>query len=226
MTAAPFDGSQPGPPFGHFTYLVKSDRWHWSEGMYALHGFEPGEVPATTQVLLSHKHPDDRSRTYEVLERAIRDGQPFSCYHRIIDSRQRVRSVVSIGNPVTGSDGTVESITGCFVDLTEVQRSETNAEVQKALAVIAETRGLIEQAKGIVMLATGCTHEAAFEVLRRSSQHANIKLQQVARELVASVGDNLCASADTELSVLTYLESLTLRQATTIADPGTAEPVG
>ena len=49
------------------------------------------------------------------------------------------------------------------------------------------SRAVIEQAKGIVMARDGCDAVRAFEVLTSSSQTANIKLRQVAEQLVASV---------------------------------------
>jgi hypothetical protein len=165
MAPLSFDGSQPGTPVGHFTYKIAEDRWTWSDGLYELHGFAPYEVPATTGVLLSHKHPDDRIRTYEVLEKACRDGEPFSCYHRII-------------------------------------------EVDLALARIAETRAVIDQAKGMLILATGCDEDAAFHALRTYSQNTNVKVRDVARLLVDAVDSDIAASADTRSTVLGFLESL------------------
>ena len=49
-----------------------------------------------------------------------------------------------------------------------------------------ETRSVIEQAKGIVIGATGCDPDHAFEVLARQSQHENRKLVDVAGDLVRS----------------------------------------
>jgi hypothetical protein len=152
-----FDGSQPSRPVGHYTYIVADGSWTWSEGVYAMHGYAPREVPATTEVLLHHKHPDDRDRTFAVLESAVANGEPFSCYHRVIDRNQRVRSVLSVGRGVKDAQGKVERVEGYFVDLTEVRRDETQAEVDLALARIAQNRAVIDQAKGMLMLATGDT---------------------------------------------------------------------
>jgi hypothetical protein len=88
-----FDGSQLTPAVGRYTYMIAGDNWLWTEGMYLLHGCVPGEIDPSTELLRRHKHPDDRSRTVAVLETAIEDGEPFSCYHRIIDRHKRLRSV-------------------------------------------------------------------------------------------------------------------------------------
>jgi GAF domain-containing protein len=47
-----------------------------------------------------------------------------------------------------------------------------------------ESRDLIGQAKGILMARRGCTPDAAFETLRKASQHRNIKLRQIAEQVV------------------------------------------
>lgn len=49
-----------------------------------------------------------------------------------------------------------------------------------------ESRAVIEQAKGIVMATQGCSPDAAFEVLVRTSQQRNTKLREVAAEIVRS----------------------------------------
>jgi len=49
---------------------------------------------------------------------------------------------------------------------------------------VIEQRAVIEQAKGILMATLGCDADRAFELLREESQHRNIKLREVAEELV------------------------------------------
>ncbi len=47
-----------------------------------------------------------------------------------------------------------------------------------------DTRDVIGRAKGILMEREGVTDDQAFEILKRLSQHLNIKLREVAREIV------------------------------------------
>lgn len=204
MAVVVFDGAQPARPVGFYTYTVEDGQWTWSDGVYALHGYAPREVPATTEVLLRHKHPDDRVRAAAVLEDATTDGQPFSCYHRIIDRHETVRSVLSVGRGVLSAAGRVERVEGYFVDLTDVRRSETQADVDVALARIAEHRETIDQAKGMVQLAAACTADVAFGMLRQRSQQANVKLHEVARRLVDAVGREVHGSDQ----VLPFLERI------------------
>jgi GAF domain-containing protein len=47
-----------------------------------------------------------------------------------------------------------------------------------------ESRDVIGQAKGILMARRNCTPDAAFELLRKASQHRNTKLRDVAEQVV------------------------------------------
>ncbi|HUR78608.1 MAG TPA: GAF and ANTAR domain-containing protein [Acidimicrobiales bacterium] len=64
----------------------------------------------------------------------------------------------------------------------EVQRSE---DLHQALL----TRGMIGQAQGILMERERITAEQAFDVLRRASQHLNVKLREIAQALVETGED-------------------------------------
>lgn len=61
--------------------------------------------------------------------------------------------------------------------------ASANTHLQEAL----RTRQVIGQAMGIIMAREGCTSADAFEVLRRASQQANVKLRVVAEGLVRSI---------------------------------------
>ena len=52
------------------------------------------------------------------------------------------------------------------------------------------SRAVIEQAKGALMLTYGIGPDAAFNVLRRHSQHRNLRLAEVAEAFVASFADS------------------------------------
>ncbi|SEB64223.1 PAS fold-containing protein [Nocardioides exalbidus] len=167
-----------------FTYDVAGDRWDWSDALYQLHGYVPREIPATTTALMHHKHPDDRERAAGVFAAVIRDGGTYSCYHRIVDRNQKVLSVVSVGSSHLDTDGRTFEVQGYYIDLTQARRDETQADVEDALTKKAVAGPVIEQAKGMIMLAEGCTADEAFARLRLSSQLANRKVADVARTLL------------------------------------------
>jgi GAF domain-containing protein len=63
------------------------------------------------------------------------------------------------------------------------ERSEMSVHLQTALA----SRAVIDQALGIIMGQNRCTADEAFEVLRSISQNRNVKLRDVAADMIAAV---------------------------------------
>ena len=74
--------------------------------------------------------------------------------------------------------------------------------MEVALARKAAAGPVIEQAKGMLMLAGGCTADEAFERLRLCSQLANRKVADIARMLVESPGRS---AADGTSGILEWL---------------------
>ncbi len=58
-------------------------------------------------------------------------------------------------------------------------------ELGEQLAEAMESRAVIEQAKGVIMGAMGCTADEAFDVLRQQSQIENRKLREIAQEITS-----------------------------------------
>jgi hypothetical protein len=77
--------------------------------------------------------------------------------------------------------------------MTTPDREHVSADLVAAHQEIAQlrvalmTRGVIDQAKGILMAQTGCTADDAFDMLRSASMRDNRKLHDVAVRIVASV---------------------------------------
>jgi GAF domain-containing protein len=63
------------------------------------------------------------------------------------------------------------------------ERTEMSEHLQKALA----SRAVIDQALGIVMGQNRCTADEAFEMLRTISQNRNVKLRDIAAEIITAV---------------------------------------
>lgn len=175
-------------PVGWFTYDLLSDTWTWSPSLFKMHGFEPGEIVPTTAIFVSHKHPDDRAHTDDVLAAVLSTGQPFSCRHRIITSSRQIRTVVSIGQGTLDSAGRVVEVHGYFVDITDAAAQAAREEIQEAVDRSAARRADIEQAKGALMVVTGVSADDAFSVLRWHSSHANVKLRDLAKMIIDGIG--------------------------------------
>ena len=175
---------------GRFRFFIDGQRWEWSDAVARMHGYEPGEVEPTTELLLKHKHPEDRERMAAVLERVL-NGKPFSSRHRIIDTSGHTRCVVVAGDRMVDDAGTPIGTSGFYIDVTD----SLHTDITNVLEAVADARARIEQAKGVLMAAYGITDKRAFDILVWRSQETNLKVRELATRFLDAVAGT--ASADT-----------------------------
>jgi hypothetical protein len=75
-----------------------------------------------------------------------------------------------------------DAVVGNAAEYGDAQRT-----AQQLLAA-AESRTLVDQAKGMLMHALGCTPDEALRWMRRTSQERNIRVADVARKVISSGG--------------------------------------
>jgi hypothetical protein len=196
---------------GWFRFYFADQRWEWSEQVERMHGYEPGTVNPTTELVLSHKFPDDRGQVAATIDDILHTHKAFSTRHRIVDTAGNVRHVVVIGDQLHDDGGEAIGTYGFYVDVTpgsEQSHSERAHEdaVTARLAEITGNRAAIEQAKGMLMLVYGIDEEAAFNLLKWLSQEANVKLRPLAEQITdefRAAGPNLTSQPDFDQLLLT-----------------------
>jgi PAS domain S-box-containing protein len=191
---------------GWFRFYFADQRWEWSEQVQRMHGYEPGTVSPTTELVLEHKHPDDRKQVAATIDQILNTRKAFSTRHRIIDTAGEVHHVVVVGDELDNDDGEVIGTHGFYVDVTPTDDQEREDIVTARLAEIAEQRACIEQAKGMLMLIYGIADSAAFELLKWLSQEENVKLRPLAERICEdfrSAGSGLKSQSDFDHLLLT-----------------------
>src|ERR1700759_5316042 len=67
---------------GWFRFHFADQRWEWSEQVQRMHGYEPGSVTPSTELVLAHKHPDDRGQVAATIDQILNNRSSFSTRHR------------------------------------------------------------------------------------------------------------------------------------------------
>jgi hypothetical protein len=99
-----------------------------------------------------------------------------------------VRKLLLAGHTET-RDGDAAVVHGHVVDLTETSRVNAKDEVDDAIAGVLDGRAVIEQAKGVLMLACGISDDEAFRMLVAHSQSTNVKTREVAQRLMSRLAE-------------------------------------
>lgn len=169
---------------GQYAWNTTTGAWSWDAGMYELHGYPAGAVPATTSLVLAHKHDDHRAHAAGLLEAVAGSDRRFSNFHSVVDAAGHLRTVVVVGASSTDhSSATLPQrwSRGFMVDVTEDDEVST----QRAVSQVRRSAAPIQQSMGLLMGSFGLTDEAAFAVIVRLSRHHNVKLRDLTERFMA-----------------------------------------
>lgn len=194
---------------GRFSYDVPTDTWWWSNSLYRIHGFNHSEIVPTTALIMAHHHPEDRPDAVELVTAAVNAGKPFCSRHRILDARQRVHTVVTIGQGVHSDDRRLARVCGYYIDVTDSLHRDLATATHAAVEGSAETRAAIEQAKGALMITYGLDEDEAFALLRWQSQRTNIKLRDIAAGITDRTKDPDIAGLSADEKITEILTGIT-----------------
>lgn len=172
---------------GSFEYDVLGRTLHWSDALFDIYGYEPGSIQPTTSLLIDACHPDDRDQAASVLSSILASGIGCVHAHRIITHAGETRHIVIVGGGTKNADGRTDHFSGYAVDVTRATETVVVDSVNDAVQTVVESRAVIEQAKGALMLAFGVDADTAFGVLSWQSQTHNLKLRSLAERVVADV---------------------------------------
>jgi ANTAR domain len=203
-------GPRPAPPSsrpvrdarriaGRFRYERRTGTWTWSPEMTTLLDCGHGGAHPCTELLVRSMHSGDRPHALAAIASACTDGLPFSLRVRLRGRGGTERPGVLIGEPVLDPAGAVEALEGLLVEVpaepAHAPHVDAGADGDRVRALETEvaqlrtamgSRAAIEQAKGIVMLLTGCGDQVAFDVLAHISSNSHRKVRDVAVAITES----------------------------------------
>lgn len=183
---------------GAFRFWFAGQRWEWSDEVARMHGYEPGSVTPTTEILLAHKHPEDRDHVQDLLDRALHAKSSFSSRHRFIDTAGNVHDAIVVADRMADETGAVVGTAGYYLDLTATFVETRQVALDEALPDLFEARAVIEQVKGVLMAIYRISPEQAFGVLRWRSQENNTKLRALAKQLIVEIATLPSPSAEVQ----------------------------
>jgi ANTAR domain-containing protein/PAS domain-containing protein len=212
LESAPVSRARPGAPAsrpapvtsrlaGRYRYDRRSGAWSWSPEMSALLGHGRGGAHPCTELLVRSLHAGDRPRTLAAIAAACSGGTPFALHVRLCARGGTQRSAVLVGEPVLDPAGSVDLLEGLLVEVPPDAGPASSPSAPEAddgdrvralqtevaqLRTAMSSRAAIEQAKGILMLLTGCGDQVAFDLLAHISSNCHRKVRDVAVAIAES----------------------------------------
>lgn len=151
------------------------------------------------QVMHRVDSTDKDERWPEFLELARSEGVRSVLSYPLVVHNDGIGALNLYGEHENAFDEEDERIGQAFathatITLTHARGSWRNGKARQSLERALETRGIIDQAKGILMARTGVDADQAFESLRGASQRSNRKVFDLAQEIVESTRRNVQVS--------------------------------
>jgi PAS domain S-box-containing protein len=97
---------------------------YWSEELFRIFGLDPHEPPLNYEGVAQRMHPDDRQRTLERRQKAMRDGTDYVDDYRTLLPDGTMKYLHVIGHPVLNKAGELVEFVGTTIDVTERKRAE------------------------------------------------------------------------------------------------------
>lgn len=110
--------------FGCYEVELATMKFHFSDGLYRIFGYEPQSFAPSLAFIDTNSHPDDAPIVMQVLNKAASDKKPYYYSRRIYQPDGTLRIIESHGKVETDQKGNAIKFLGVVRDITEQKNAE------------------------------------------------------------------------------------------------------
>ncbi len=103
---------------------VTKDKEWWSPRFYELLGYKNGEIESSLNIFSGLLHPDDRERTYKLVESHFKDNTPFNIEYRLKTKSGEFKWFLGNGLVKRDKDGKPLRMVGSITDINDKKKAE------------------------------------------------------------------------------------------------------
>lgn len=192
------DNAQMLATMGDYDWHIETDTNTWSDQLFRIYGYEPGEIVPSYDVFMQHIHPDDRDSVRSVHQHAYATGEPYQMVERIVRPDGELRYLASNGQVVTDTTGTPLRMRGTCIDITDRVRAE-QAQEETAVRLAEELQARRQAAElndNVVQGLTAAMYAAELGDLERTKAYVAETLAKASKML----DDLMLAGGDPDLT--------------------------
>jgi diguanylate cyclase (GGDEF)-like protein/PAS domain S-box-containing protein len=138
---------------GHWHYDIASRKMTWSDEIYRIHGLVKGKYTPDVDSGIKCFHPDDRSVLATAFQTLLQTKQGYELALRLLRPNGEIRHVVTRAAAQLRADGSIMSVFGVFLDVTDQKHTEekllaANLRTQQTNKVLQEL-ALVDSLTGL-----------------------------------------------------------------------------
>jgi PAS domain S-box-containing protein len=97
---------------------------HLSDQFYQIFGFDPERGMPSQQTIRQRIHPEDRPASFEIIDKAIREGKGYELDWRIVLPEGTIKFIHVVARPIFNTSDDLVEFVGTVMDVTERKRAE------------------------------------------------------------------------------------------------------
>ncbi len=109
---------------GSWELDLSNNELYWSEGVFRICGYEPGEMQINFATGLSIIHPDDQEMALQAMQHTIEHGDTYEIIKRFIRKDGSIRIINSRAKIILNERGEKVKLAGVFQDITERKKTQ------------------------------------------------------------------------------------------------------
>lgn len=110
--------------FGSWQADLTTGKFHWSDEIFRIYGYLPGEIEPGYEHFVSHVHPEDLPALRVSLDDAVANLDAHESEFRIIDKNGNIKHLVSKIGIKRNQEGVAVNLTGFNLDITERKKAD------------------------------------------------------------------------------------------------------
>jgi PAS domain S-box-containing protein len=108
---------------GDWEWDIATNAVHWSDELYRIYGYQPGEISPDYALVVDAMHPDSKDVFIGAIDAALSRRRPFEMDYTFYRKDGTTAILHSIGQVVYGPDGNPGRMVGIVQDITEQKRA-------------------------------------------------------------------------------------------------------
>jgi PAS domain S-box-containing protein len=116
---------------GDWEWDLSTDAVHWSDELYRIYGFEPGEIEPDYSLIVQRMHPASRDGFLLAIEAALKGEMPFEMDYGFLRRDGSEAMLHTIGQVFRDEAGVPVRMAGVVQDITERKRAEMLVKVSE-----------------------------------------------------------------------------------------------
>lgn len=126
---------------GSWEWDVPLNLVSWSDEMYRIYGYAPGEIEMNFETYMNHIYVEDRDLVTKAVNLCYTEGIPYTFEARIYTKEGEVKWLHAKGQVTSRMNGAIQKLGGTAMDITE-QKIAADALQKKSEALIASNKEL------------------------------------------------------------------------------------